>query len=233
MKTKAIIPLFLVTVLAIVNLFTTFIPKYGGYTGLFPQVNPEIFLSNKIIDPYTSLQNLIYLHNFEKKFDITEAEIYDFIRQYSDDLNKKQSNRLSRLILAECENYNIDPLLVLAVIGVESEFAPKAVSGKGAIGLMQIMPDTGSYVANRLGIDFQGVESLFDPQINVKLGIYYLSMLEQQFDDIEHALIAYNYGPQKFSELKSKFMDKKPNYLKKVLAFKDELIGKKLLTKRG
>jgi len=58
-------------------------------------------------------------------------------------------------------------------------------------------------------------------------------MLEQQFDDIEHALIAYNYGPQKFSELKSKFMDKKSNYLKKVLAFKDELIDKRLLTQRG
>jgi len=157
-----------------------------------------------------------------------EAEIFLFILRLSNSITPTDAHKLAKLIIDECGNYDLDPFLILAVIQTESNFTPKAVSSKGAIGLMQVMPKTGEYVAKNLGISYNGSKSLYDPFVNVKLGIHYLSFLEDQFDSTENALAAYNYGPSRFA--KSKTLAKNPpKYVKKVLNFKTFLEEESIL----
>ncbi|EMK06366.1 lytic transglycosylase domain-containing protein [Leptospira kirschneri] len=93
---------------------------------------------------------------------------------------------LSKIIHQESEKNNLDPRLVQSVIKAESNFKTDAVSPKGAIGLMQLMPST----ANSLG-----VEDPFDPAENVAGGTKFLSDLLNKYKNLDHALAAYNAGP--------------------------------------
>jgi soluble lytic murein transglycosylase len=92
--------------------------------------------------------------------------------------------------------YNVDPVLVAAVINAESSFIPNAVSPKGAIGLMQIMPETAEWVAKQIRIEVNA-ETLKDPHINILIGTFYLDYLMTKFGDVKTALIAYNAGEGK------------------------------------
>ncbi len=157
-----------------------------------------------------------------------EAEIFLFILRLSESISPTDASKLAKLIIEECNKNDMDPYLILAVIQIESDFTPRAVSSKGAIGLMQVMPKTGEYVAKDLGISYKGHSSLYDPFVNVKLGINYLSFLEEQFDGTENALAAYNYGPTKFANSKT-LAKNLPVYVKKVLKFKNFLEEESIL----
>lgn len=99
-------------------------------------------------------------------------------------------------LLLECELHRIDPLVALAVCYIESGYNPRAVSGVGARGLMQIMPATAHWLAEQLGIPYSGPESLFEPELNVRLGVGYLASLYAEFTrSWPLALTAYNRGP--------------------------------------
>ncbi|NLY10925.1 MAG: lytic transglycosylase domain-containing protein [Firmicutes bacterium] len=93
----------------------------------------------------------------------------------------------------EAEKRDLDPYLIVAMIQVESGFRPEVVSPKGAVGLMQIMPDTAEWIANQIELDFE-IEQLKDPEINIKLGTWYLYYLNNQFPSLLTALAAYNGG---------------------------------------
>jgi soluble lytic murein transglycosylase len=94
------------------------------------------------------------------------------------------------------ERFEVDPMLVRAVMKRESNVNPDAVSSKGAIGLMQIMPKTGAEIAARLGVSAYHPSMLKDPELNIMFGIYYLKNLLRHYDnDIVLALSAYNAGP--------------------------------------
>lgn len=89
--------------------------------------------------------------------------------------------------------------LVDALIKVESNGKPQAVSSKGAQGLMQIMPDTGKQIAKELGVTKYNLK---DPATNKKFGAYYLDKLISMFDgDLQLALTAYNQGPGRIMNL--------------------------------
>lgn len=92
------------------------------------------------------------------------------------------------------EEYGIDPYFVLSVIKAESNFNPKAVSGKGAIGLMQIHPDTGKWIAENIGVTRYSEDILFDPETNIRFGCWYLNNLNKEFKDPVLMLAAYNAG---------------------------------------
>lgn len=91
--------------------------------------------------------------------------------------------------------HNLNPSLVGAMIFVESRFNPEVVSHKGAIGLMQIMPSTGRWVATELGETNFSPDDLLDPIKNLKIGTWYLAYLKRLFQDNDYlALASYNAG---------------------------------------
>jgi len=89
----------------------------------------------------------------------------------------------------------IDSATVSAIVFTESRFNPLACSSKGALGLMQIMPNTGEWVAQKLGWDHFSRQDLFDPVKNLEVGVWYLAYLKRSFKDNEYlALASYNAG---------------------------------------
>ncbi len=95
------------------------------------------------------------------------------------------------------ETYNLDKRLVYAVIKVESDFVPDAVSPAGAAGLMQIMPDTGEWVMWRLGEKYDA-SRITEPEYNINIGCYLLSYLIEHYDgNLDFAIAAYNAGSGK------------------------------------
>jgi len=100
-------------------------------------------------------------------------------------------------IESAADNYGLDPYLLTAMIWQESAFDPNAKSSSGALGLLQIMPSTGQDIANRSGlVSNYTADSLYDPDINLLLGAYYLnSNMNYLSNDIFAALAGYNAGP--------------------------------------
>lgn len=99
------------------------------------------------------------------------------------------------IIATEAHKNELEPLLVAAVVWVESSFNKEAESFKGARGLMQIMPETGFWVAEQIGLEDFTEDQLYDPQINIMIGTWYLRDLYRQFDgNTCVALAAYNGG---------------------------------------
>ncbi|MEW6182661.1 MAG: lytic transglycosylase domain-containing protein [Bacillota bacterium] len=87
----------------------------------------------------------------------------------------------------------LNPLLVTAIVKVESGFRHDAVSPRGAVGLMQLMPETAAWVASKQGRTFSN-DQLLDPEKNVCFGTWYLAFLNREFNDTIPALAAYNAG---------------------------------------
>ncbi|HON43088.1 MAG TPA: lytic transglycosylase domain-containing protein [Bacillota bacterium] len=100
------------------------------------------------------------------------------------------------LITVYSRRHDLDPFLVAAIMRVESRYQPDAVSSKGARGLMQLMPDTGRWAAGCLGIEGYSDDFLFEPEVNIRIGAWYLRQLLNQFEgNLTVALAAYNGGP--------------------------------------
>jgi soluble lytic murein transglycosylase len=102
----------------------------------------------------------------------------------------------SSIVRGHAANYHIDPALLAAVIEQESKFRADARSSAGAIGLMQLLPATAEGIAIHTGGSKFVVSDLFDPEINVRYGAWYLHHLLQRYGDEETALAAYNAGQQ-------------------------------------
>ena len=119
-------------------------------------------------------------------------------------------SRYDEIIERYAEKYRVDPVLVRAVIQVESDFNPQCVSNKGARGLMQLIPET----ARRYG-----VKVIHDPEQNIHGGIRYLADLLEMFDDdLPHTLAAYNAGEgavQKYGGVPP--YDETTNYVQRAL----------------
>jgi soluble lytic murein transglycosylase-like protein len=106
--------------------------------------------------------------------------------------NAARALDLNEVVKAASGTYRLDPDLVNSVIRAESGFNVRAVSPKGAQGLMQLMPQTASEL---------GVRNAFDPQANVEGGTRYLRELLERYDfDLIKALAAYNAGPQRVEQ---------------------------------
>ena len=116
------------------------------------------------------------------------------------------------LIETTARAHQVSPLLVKSVIQAESRFDPSAVSHKGAVGLMQVMPSTGRG---------EGIHNLLDPRLNLEAGVRHLKKLLKFFNDDEYlALAAYNCG----QEAMKKFNNKPPfsethDYVKRVMSY--------------
>jgi len=97
--------------------------------------------------------------------------------------------------------HGLDPVLVASLIHAESRFNQRAVSSMGARGLMQLMEPTAMWAASEAGIEGFTFDMAFDPEINIRLGTWYIARLLNQFGGIERtALAAYNAGSGNVSQ---------------------------------
>ncbi len=110
-------------------------------------------------------------------------------------LPERQQRRIAVAIVREAALNQVDPLLVVAVIRIESAFNNYAVSPVGAMGLMQVMPATGQWLVERRGGALGRTSNLFDSELNIELGTAYLAELIERFGKVDEALAAYNAGP--------------------------------------
>ena len=107
---------------------------------------------------------------------------------------KKKDERFHPIIKEAAFHHEVDPALVKAIIMAESSYNPRAISKKGAKGLMQLMPLTAK---------LYGVEDAFDPKNNIRAGVAYFRALLNQFDGDERlALAAYNAGSRRVRQYK-------------------------------
>jgi peptidoglycan lytic transglycosylase len=98
------------------------------------------------------------------------------------------------IVRGHARNYRLDPALLAGVIYQESKFHATARSSSGAIGLMQLLPDTAKGIAVHTGGSRFRVSDLDDPEINVRYGSWYLRHLLDKYGDERAALAAYNAG---------------------------------------
>ena len=108
--------------------------------------------------------------------------------------------RYEQIVRGHARNYDLDPALVAAVIYQESKFRADAKSSSGAIGLMQLRPDTAEGIAIRTGGSRFQVSDLYNPEINVRYGSWYLRHLLDKYGDEKDALAAYNAGQRNVDE---------------------------------
>ena len=150
----------------------------------------------------TTERTLTLAHAIERPRPRELVKIFSIVQANRPDLLEKEAWDLAEVILAESSKYKLDPILILAVIDVESKFQFGAVSPAGARGIMQIMPSTGKFLvesvralAKEINVEQFMPEHLDDPIVNIKLGTYYLHDLRKSFRNVNNALIAYNLGP--------------------------------------
>ena len=92
--------------------------------------------------------------------------------------------------------YKVDPYLVYAIIQIESNFKHKRTSNKGAMGLMQIMPETAEWVIDQAQLPPPLLDMVEEPEVNIAIGSWYIAFLERKFHHNHFAVIAaYNAGP--------------------------------------
>jgi soluble lytic murein transglycosylase len=127
---------------------------------------------------------------FERVAGWVHARIAGRLRSVDD----RTRGLVAHAVLAEAKHAGVDPLLVLALMDVESSFDPAAVSDAGAVGLMQLRESTLRGEAERSGLP--SVDPL-DPVTNVCAGVRYLRRLIDAFGDVDVALMAYNAGPNR------------------------------------
>lgn len=150
--------------------------------------------------------------------------IQSIVKSHRPDIAAAEAWRLSEVIWEESLGYGLDPMLVLAVIDVESKFQYRAISPAGARGIMQILPYVGKSLVEKIGLPQLSQANAFrpeildDPVLNIKLGVYYLHDLKKSFRTLTHTLTAYNMGPTETKNRLDNEMELSPEYATLVLA---------------
>ncbi len=175
---------------------------------------------------YMQLQELTGMISNEAKREYYITKAVKDISKNNSDLDSKSIYEISKTIYEESIKYNFNPLLITAIIKTESNFDPQAVSDSYAYGLCQVRRFIAQELAESIDIKWDGAEkTLFDPIKNIKIGVYYLSILNRDFNDLKTAVIAYNQGPYAVQELLTNNQELPDNYVNKVLDYYANLRG--------
>lgn len=148
----------------------------------------------------------------------TEIQLREYLAKGRIRLPKETVVDIAGSISDASSTYGVPPEMILAVIRIESAFDPNALSHKGAVGLMQILPTTAREIAQELSIDWSGEELLRDPVANIQMGTYYLTKLLGRFNDVSVALAAYNHGPNRIARFRDAQLELPMGYTRKVLS---------------
>lgn len=132
--------------------------------------------------------SIVFGFVFDIALSIIEKQIYKKPDEYAPFVEKYSAE------------YGVPEDMIYAVIKTESSFDSSAVSSKGAIGLMQMLPETFEWLTKDILRDHLGVGMLYDPETNIRYGTYYLSRLHDRFGDWDTALAAYNGGEGNVSQ---------------------------------
>lgn len=156
-----------------------------------------------------------------------EKHIYAVVKERLPKKHKWKAYSVARTIIVESNKHSLDPYFVMAVISGESSFNPLAVGPVGEIGMMQIRPATGEWMAKILKTKWRGAKSLQDPITNIKLGSAYLAWLRNKFDGHGQLyLAAYNMGPKAVKNAVSRDVYPKDypiHVMKRYIAFYKEI----------
>lgn len=149
------------------------------------------------------------------------ASIDAILEQKAPGLGLELRQQLARALVEESNGARLDPLMVLAVMGVESEFEEDALSMRGARGLMQLRPSTLEFLAHSEGLRLPLEEIEQDPVLSTRLAVRYLGRLTKSFHgDLDRALMAYNAGPhrlhQAFKDNNTDRLDRLASYPRRV-----------------
>ncbi len=139
-------------------------------------------------------------HDFTRFVNLHQREkrVRQVLASIKTNLTDREKEDLARIIAKESLDSGFSVEFVMAVMKTESSFNKYAKSPVGAVGLMQLMPATGKAIARDYGIVLDGNDALYNPELNVTLGIRYLKKLATRFKDMNLVLAAYNMGPTRF-----------------------------------
>jgi soluble lytic murein transglycosylase-like protein len=158
-----------------------------AFAGLDARLQAETDQTRELISQAAALKVEVRdLHQYLAS-DASEDILYLKIMVTKPDVDREVARMVARYVSRYAALHGQDPDLILAIIAVESRFDPKAISAKGAVGLMQVMPQWKQV----LGI----TEDLRDPETNIKYGLQILGFYQQMYKEREMALTAYNRGP--------------------------------------
>lgn len=125
--------------------------------------------------------------------------VLDIVRQHRPTAADGWRHTLATAIIDEARAQRVDPYLVAAIVAKESSFKSRVVSHAGAVGLMQLRPWVAEDVALRSDLEWNGLDTLHTPHLNVRLGVLYYRELIERFGDEQAALTAYCFGPSRVS----------------------------------
>ena len=161
-----------------------------------PVVAMNISSSSKLHSPISRMKNVNSPSMQRRRETAAQVQFVTNVIASSSKLTHSEALKLAKTIVTESLTQSLDPFFVAAIIKRESTFKRHAVSHKGATGLMQLMPATGEYISQRASFNWSGAHKLTEPGYNIRLGIAYIKELHRSFKgNVEHALIAYNWGP--------------------------------------
>jgi soluble lytic murein transglycosylase-like protein len=146
-----------------------------------------------------------------------KLQIFKAIDDFQIGFNEEEVTNLADVIFTESKKYKYDPMFILAIILTESSFKKGQKSNMGARGLMQLMPFVGADVSSRTGIEWQGTNTLYEPDANIKLGMQHLFEQILKFKDIKKAILAYNIGETRLRSMMRKNKPLPKKYLNKVM----------------
>ncbi len=180
----------------------------------------ERISKDQFTEIYMQLQELTGMVSEEKKREFYLNRIVNIISANNEQLESETIYEIAKNIYETSLKYNFNPFLICALIKVESNFIVDSISDSYAYGLCQVRRFIARELAENIGIKWDGAEkTLLDPEKNIKIGIYYLGLLYDDFGDIKLALTAYNHGPFKVQELISQNNDIPDGYTDKILHY--------------
>ncbi len=136
-----------------------------------------------------------------EKIKKVNGKIYAFTRERLPKKHRKRYKQVAQAIIDESHKNEFDPVFLISVILGESSFDPDRRGALDEVGLMQLRPKTGEWIAKKYGLPWHGEKTLLDPIQNIRIGAAYLHYLREKFDD--HAqlyLAAYNMGQRNVNE---------------------------------
>jgi soluble lytic murein transglycosylase len=165
---------------------------------------------------FTALSYKLALARAQAEKNEVIEQIVSYLRGRKVEIGDDKLKAMVHSIYDESQQADLDYRLALAVVQVESNFKHDVVSNKGARGLFQIKPSLAKYIAKDAGVTYNGDKCLHEPDKNIKLGVYHLSRLVDDFKSLPTALFAYNAGTSRTKSRTSK-SEPKTAFTKRVL----------------